>query len=42
MDSHPAFKSAVFAVLTALLILLLVVLVFCCPAFAPQVSRLFS
>lgn len=40
MDSHPALRSALFAVLSTLLIVLLVVLVLCAPAFAGPMSRL--
>jgi hypothetical protein len=40
MDSHPALKSALYAVLTTVLVLLLIVLVLCAPAFAGPMSRL--
>ena len=42
MDNHPALKSAVYAVLTAILIALLFVMILCAPAFAGPISRLLS
>lgn len=40
MDSHPALKSALFAVLSTILVLLVIVMVLCAPAFAEPMARL--